>query len=80
MSDLTPQMMAFLTELADLFDKHRIEVEAVDNDADYYPSVDGVEITQKTDLGENFKVLTPRSMIKLGVEFDSEDIRKLIGS
>ena len=46
MSNPSDAMKAFISDLADLMDRHGVgEIEAVDDGADYYPSVDGIEIT-----------------------------------
>ena len=77
MSDKTTKHMKdFLHDLAEVFEKHGIEAEAVDDDAPYYPSVDGVEFDQKS----NFEKEINYCSVRLPKYFDGDDIRKLIES
>ena len=72
----TKHMKDFLNELAELFDKYNIEAEAVDDDANYYPSVDGVEFDQKSDFEKEISYCS----IRLPRYFDASDIRKILDS
>ena len=61
-------MREFLEELADLLEVHGIEMEAVDDDERYYPSVSGVEFAHKSewDVGR----------YKSGIYVDAKSIRE----
>lgn len=43
------RMKDFLSELADLLEKYKVEMEAVDNSESYYPAVGGVEFQMSPD-------------------------------
>lgn len=70
----TRHMKDFLNDLAVLFEDHGIEVEAVDDDAPYYPSVEGVEFYQNPNLEKEIDYCS----VRLPRYFDAVDIRKLI--
>ena len=66
---MTKDMYEFLEELAGLLIKHNVELEAVDDDADYYPSVAGIECSIKSKY---------ESIERLGIYTDGDSIKKLL--
>jgi len=76
---MTKEMKAFLSELADLLEKHNIdEIEAVDDGENYYPSVDGVEINMFARWDENQNIIRDHCDFRLPRYFDCDVLRKLI--
>jgi hypothetical protein len=72
-------MEAFLLALADLMEAHDVDsIEAVDDGAEYYPSVDGVEVRMRTrwDAAEN--ETRDKCVLKIMRDFGAKDLRKLV--
>ena len=72
---MTEQMKQFLTELADLIDKHDVELEATECQGSYYTNVDGIECYMEAHYKD---VKRDNCTIKLPVFTDANDIRTII--
>jgi len=76
---MTEQMKLFLMALADLLDAHGIAtVAAVDDGADYYPSVDGVEFQIWTQWDADGNEVRGKCNVRLHKEFDADDVRDFV--
>ena len=76
---MTEHMKEFLLALAELMEVHDIdEIDAVDDGADYYPSVSGVEFQMWSRWDAAGNETRERCSIRIGKEFTADDVRKLV--
>ena len=72
------KLVEFLLELSDLLEKYGIDMEAVDDDADYYPSVSGIDV----DISGDHEVDPPQiwESVTLPKQFNGNDLKRWIES
>lgn len=69
---MTNESKLFIKELTELLDKHNVSMEAVDDDSDYYPSVNGIECCMHTMYDDDFNIIRNYQTFRLPVEIDSK--------
>jgi hypothetical protein len=74
---MTEEMKLFLKELADLMQKHDVELEATETSSGYSNHVDGIEVEQQG-IYANGKTYREQSSFRLYRYTDAESIRELI--
>lgn len=77
---MTSEMREFLTELADLIERHGVELTAVDDGVDYYPSVDGVEVIMMSKYDDNGDTTREYCEVKTGLYLYPDSLRKMASS
>ncbi|MBT8199715.1 MAG: hypothetical protein KJO36_04275 [Acidimicrobiia bacterium] len=74
----TPEMKAFLAELADLMEKHGVtDLEATEDSCGFYTTVGGIEVTIDGKWDDGGEPVREFCQLEIGRFVDRADLRKL---
>lgn len=78
---MTEQMKVFLLAFAELLEAHDVDmIEAVDDGAEFYPSVDGVEFNMRRRYNAEGDEMRDSCTVRIGKAFNAKDVRQLVAN